>query len=74
MRFVLISWVNLNLVVAKEIIYEGYSLMAGTIIDNLVDDGRWKVIFGIGVTEIAKVCTDTNGALFFVNRDGIGDP
>jgi len=40
----------------------------------LVDDGRWKVIFGIGVTEIVKVCTDTDGALFFVNRDGIGDP
>jgi hypothetical protein len=72
--FVLIGWVNLNLVVARETIHEGQSLVTGAIIDNLVDKGHWKVVFGTGMIEIAKVCTDTDSALFFVNRDGVGDP
>jgi hypothetical protein len=72
--FVLIGWVNLNLVVARETIHEGQSLVTGAIIDNLVDKGHWKVVFGTGVIEIAEVCTDTDSALFFVDRDGVGDP
>jgi hypothetical protein len=72
--FVLIGWVNLNLVVARETIHEGQSLVAYTIIDNLVDKGRWKIVFGTGVIEVTKISTDANSALFFVNRDGVGDP
>jgi hypothetical protein len=70
----LIGWVNLNLVVARETVHEGQSLVAGTIIDNLVDKGCWKIVFGTGVIEIMKVRTDADSALFFVNRDGVGDP
>jgi hypothetical protein len=44
--FVLIGWVNLDLVVARETIHEGQSLVTHAIIDNLVDEGRWKVVFG----------------------------
>jgi hypothetical protein len=47
--FVLIDWVNLNLVVAREIVNEGKILVVGTIIDNLVDKGRWKIVFGTSV-------------------------
>jgi hypothetical protein len=63
--------VNLNLVVARETIHEGQSLVAGTIINNLVDKRHWKIVFGTGVIEIMKVSADTNSALFFVDRDGV---
>jgi hypothetical protein len=62
------------LVVSRETIHEGKILVTCAIIDNLVDEGRWKVVFGTGVIEITKVCADTDGALFFVNRDRVGDP
>jgi hypothetical protein len=45
-----------------------------TIIDNLVDEGCWKIVFGTSVIEIAKIRTDMDSALFFVNGDGVGDP
>jgi hypothetical protein len=48
--------------------------VTGAIIDNLVDKGCWKVVFGIDVIEIAKVHADTDGVMFFVNRDRVGDP
>jgi hypothetical protein len=62
------------LVVARETIHEGQSLVTNAIIDNLVDKGHWKVVFGTGMIEIAEVYTDTDSALFFVDRDGFGDP
>jgi hypothetical protein len=46
----------------------------GAIIDNMVDKGHWKVVFGTSVIEIMKFHTDADTALFFVNRDGVGDP
>jgi hypothetical protein len=73
-NFVLIGYVNLNLVVARETVHEEQNLMIGTIIDNLVNKGHWKVLFGIGVIEIATIYTNTDSALFFVDRDGVGDP
>ena len=48
--------------------------MADTRIDNLVDKRSWKIAFGIGMIEIMKVSADANSALFFVDRDGVGDP
>jgi hypothetical protein len=72
--FVLIDGVNLDLVVTKETVHEGQSLVTCAIIDYLVDEGCWKVVFGIGVIEIAEVRTDMDSALFFVNRDSVGDP
>jgi hypothetical protein len=72
--FVLIDWMNLDLVVARETIHEGQSLVTHAIIDNLVDEGRWKIVFWTSVIEVVKVCTDTDSALFFVNRDRVGDP
>jgi hypothetical protein len=72
--FVLIGEVNLDLVVTRETIHEGQSLVTCTIIDYLVDEGCWNVVFGIGVIEVAEVHTDMDNALFFVNRDMVGDP
>jgi hypothetical protein len=72
--FILICWVDLYLIVARESIHEGQGLMAGTVIDNLVDERCREVVFGTSMIEIVKVSADVNGALFFVNRDGVGDP
>jgi hypothetical protein len=44
--FVLICWMDLDLIVARETIHEGQSLMAWTVIDNLVDERHWEVVFG----------------------------
>jgi hypothetical protein len=44
--FVLVCWMNLNLIIAREPVHEGQGLVVGTIIDNLVDEGRWEVVLG----------------------------
>ena len=48
--------------------------MDGTVINNLVDERGWKVVFGTSVVEITKVCADANNAMFLVNGDRVGDP
>ena len=72
--FVLIGWVDLNLVIAKEFVHEGESLMVGTIIDDLIDEGRWEVVLGTCVIEIAKVDANVDGSLFFVDEYRVGNP
>jgi hypothetical protein len=72
--FLLIGWVNLNLVIARESIHEGESLVAGTIIDDLIDEGCWKVFLGTSIVDIAKVGADANRALFFVDGYRVGNP
>jgi hypothetical protein len=47
--------------------------MVGTIIDNLVDERGWEVVFGTSMVEIMKVSADANSSMFLVNRDGVGD-
>ena len=65
---------DLNLVIARESVHKGKSLMAGAVINNLIDEGRWKVIFGTCVVEIVKVCADADSALFLVNGYRVGNP
>jgi hypothetical protein len=72
--FILICWVDLDLIVSREAIHEGQSLVACKIIDNLVDERSGEVFFGKSMVEIVKFDADVNGALFFVNWDGFGDP
>jgi ABC-type spermidine/putrescine transport system permease subunit I len=72
--FILIFWMNLNLIIARELVHEGQGLMAGTTINNLVDERRWEVVFGTDVIEIMKVSAYMNSALFFIDKDGVGDP
>jgi hypothetical protein len=48
--------------------------MDDTVIDNLVDERGWKIVFGTSVVEIAKVNADANSSLFLVNGDEVGDP
>ena len=72
--FILIGWVNLDLVVARESIHKGESFMADAIVDNLIDERRWEVVFGTCIVEIAKVGENANGALFFVDGYRVGNP
>jgi hypothetical protein len=48
--------------------------MVGAIIDDLVEERGWEVVFGTSVVEIMKVCVDRNSSLFFGNGDGVGNP
>jgi hypothetical protein len=48
--------------------------VTSAIIDNLVNKGHWKVVFGTGMIEIMEVRTDIDISMFFVDRDGVGDP
>jgi hypothetical protein len=73
-NFILICWMDLDLIVAKEIIHEEQGLMAFTFIDNLVNERGREIVFGTSMIEITKVSANVNSALFCVNRDGVGDP
>jgi hypothetical protein len=48
--------------------------VAYAIINNLIGERHWKVIFGTCVIEIMKVRADTDSALFFVNGYRVGNP
>jgi hypothetical protein len=48
--------------------------MAGAIVDNLIDERRWEVVFWTSVIEIAKVGANADGALFLVDGYRVGNP
>ena len=72
--FILIGWVDLNLVIARESVHKGENLVAGAVVDNLIDERRWKVVFGTCIIEIEKFCANTDSALFFVDGYRVGNP
>ena len=65
---------DLDLVIARESVHEGESLVAGTIVDNLIDERRWEVGLGTRIVEIAEVGANTNSDLFFVDGYRVGNP
>jgi hypothetical protein len=71
--FILIGWVDLNLVIARESIHKGESLVASAVVDDLIDEGRWKVVFGTCIIEIVKVGADADSALFLVDGYRVGN-
>jgi hypothetical protein len=48
--------------------------MADTVIDNLIDERRWKVVFGTCIIEITKFGANMDSALFFVDGYRFGNP
>jgi hypothetical protein len=48
--------------------------MAGAIVDNLINERRWEVVFWTSVIEVAKVGANADGALFFVDGYRVGNP
>ena len=61
--FTLIYWINLDLIVAREPIHKGKYLMAGTVIDNLVDERGCKVVFRESMVDIMKFSGDAKALL-----------
>jgi hypothetical protein len=66
--------VDLSLVIARESIHKGESLVAGAVVNNLIDERRWKVVFWTCVIEITKFCANMDSALFFVDGYRVGNP
>ena len=62
------------MVIARESVHEGESLVAGAVVDNLINERRWKVVFGTCVIEIVKVYENADSALFFVDGYRVGNP
>jgi hypothetical protein len=48
--------------------------VAGAVINDLIDEGRWEVVFGTCIVEIVKVCADADSALFFVDGYRVRNP
>jgi hypothetical protein len=65
--------VDLYLVIARKSVPKGESLVAGAVVDNLIDERLWKVVFGTCVIEIAKVCENVDSALFFFDGYRVGN-
>ena len=65
---------NMDLVIYGESVHEGKGLMSGACIDNMIDEGCWEVVFGTCPIEIAEVCANTDGTLFFIHGNNIRNP
>jgi hypothetical protein len=48
--------------------------VACAVVDNLVDEQHWKVVFGTCMIEIEKFCANADSAMFFVNGYKVGNP
>ena len=72
--FKLISTTNNNLVVSREAIHKGENLVPCTLIYDLVNKWCGEVVFGTSFVQIAKVGTNTNGALLFEDGNWVGHP
>ena len=62
------------MVIARESVHKGESLVASAVIDNLIDERRWKVVFGTCVIEITKFGENADSALFFVDGYRVRNP
>ena len=62
------------MIIPGETIHQREDFTSGAIIDNLIDEGGRKVVFGTSFVNIPIINTYTNGALFLVDRDKIGNP
>ena len=71
---VTIFFLDLNFVISGKVIHEGKDLMSGACIDNLIDEGCWKVVFGTRPIYIAEVCANVDGTLFFIHGNRIRNP
>jgi hypothetical protein len=65
---------NVDLIIPRETIHQREYFTSGTIVDNMIDEGGRKVVFGTSFVDIPIINAYTNCALFLVNRDKIGNP
>ena len=48
--------------------------MSDACIDNLINEGCWEVVFGTCPIEIAEVCENVDGTVFFIHGNRIRNP
>jgi hypothetical protein len=48
--------------------------VAYVVVDNLIDERCWKVVFGTCVIKIMRFRVDMDSALFFINGYRFGNP
>jgi hypothetical protein len=65
---------DVNLIIAGETIHEREDFTSGTVINNLVDERGWKVVFWTGFVNIPIINTYTNTATFLIDRNRVGNP
>ena len=51
-RLIMVFFLDLDLVIARKPIHEGKGLLSGARINDLIDEGRWEVVFGTCPIEI----------------------
>ena len=68
---VLVFFPDMNLVISKKAVHEGKDLMSSAFIDNLIDEGCWKVVFETRPIQITKFCANLDGTMFFIHRNRI---
>ena len=69
--FVMVFFLDLDLVVAEKSIHEGEGLMFGACIDDLVDERCREVVFRTCPIEVMEDCANMNGTLFFIHGNRI---
>jgi hypothetical protein len=65
---------NVDLIIPGETIHQREYFTSGTVVDNLIDEGGRKVVLGTSFIDINIINAYTDGALFLVDRDKIGNP
>ena len=65
---------NVYLIIARETIHEREDFTSDTIINNLIDEGGRKVVFGTSFINIPIINAYVDCALFLVDRENIGNP
>ena len=70
-RFVLVLRFDLDLVIARETIHERKGFTTGALINDLVDEWGWIIIFWTCLVQIKEINTYMNRALFFIDWHGV---
>ena len=70
-RFVLVLRFDLDLVIARETIHERKGFTTSALINDLVDEWGWIIIFRTCLIQITEIGTDMDRALFFIDWNGI---
>jgi len=70
----LISGCNIDLVIPRETVHKGKHFTSGTLVNELINEGCGEVILRTGLVDVTVINTDSNGTLFFIHRDDIGNP
>ena len=73
-HFIMVLFLDLDLVISRKTIHEVKGLMSGACIDDLIDDRYGEVVFGTCPIEVTEVCANMNGTLFLIHGNRIRNP